>query len=81
MSGASWAMSDGARMGLLERGLPLGKAAAGRDGVISKLPGLGAGWTQSRDIPAPPAESFRAQWAKREKNPAAPQGIKEGEGK
>lgn len=67
MAGASWAMADGARMGLLERGLPLGKAAAGRDGVISKLPGIGAGWTQSRDIPAPPAESFRAQWAKREK--------------
>lgn len=68
MTGASWAMSDGGRMGLLERGLPLGKAAAGRDGVISKLPGIGAGWTQSRDIPAPPAESFRQQWAKREKN-------------
>jgi L-lactate dehydrogenase complex protein LldF len=67
MAGASWAMSDGARMGLLERGLPLGRAAAGRDGVIGKLPGLGAGWTQSRDIPAPPAESFRHQWAKREK--------------
>ncbi|GHG57795.1 iron-sulfur cluster-binding protein [Sinomonas cellulolyticus] len=69
MTGASWAMADGARMGLLERGLPLGKIAAGRDGVISKLPGIGAGWTQSRDIPAPPAESFRQQWAKREKNP------------
>ncbi|GAB4099616.1 LutB/LldF family L-lactate oxidation iron-sulfur protein [Sinomonas halotolerans] len=67
MKGASWALSDGAHLGLLERGLPLGRAAAGRDGKISKLPGLGAGWTQSRDIPAPPAESFRQQWKKRGK--------------
>ncbi|MDQ4491670.1 lactate utilization protein B [Sinomonas sp. ASV486] len=82
MTGASWAMSDGARMGLLERGLPLGKVAAGRDGVISKLPGIGAGWTQSRDIPAPPAESFRQQWKKRDgSRPATDHAATEGESK
>jgi len=67
LGAASWALSSGDRLGLLERGLPVARALAGRDGKISRLPGLGAGWTQSRDIPAPPAESFRSWWKKREK--------------
>ncbi|WP_077489489.1 lactate utilization protein B [Sinomonas mesophila] len=78
MKGASWAMSDGARLGLLEKGLPLGRAAADRDGKITRLPGLAAGWTQSRDIPAPPAESFRDQWARREKTHVTREATTEG---
>jgi len=39
------------------RSLPGGRAAVGR--VVG--PGLGA-WTGARDLPAPPAESFRAWW-------------------
>jgi L-lactate dehydrogenase complex protein LldF len=36
----------------------------GSDGrrLIRRLPGPGAGWTASRDLPEPPAESFRAWW-------------------
>ena len=64
MKGASWAFSSGGHLGLLEKGLPLGRLAAGRKKKITKLPGIAAGWTQSRDIPAPPAESFRDWWAK-----------------
>ncbi|MDQ1622223.1 MAG: L-lactate dehydrogenase complex protein LldF, partial [Actinomycetota bacterium] len=43
--------------------------AAGRDRKITKLPGIAGGWTQSRDIPAPPAESFRTWWAKDHQRP------------
>ena len=70
MKGASWAFSSGKHLGLLEKGLPLGRIAAGRKKKITKLPGIAAGWTQSRDIPAPPAESFRDWWAKEHEAPA-----------
>ncbi|WP_052207247.1 lactate utilization protein B [Sinomonas humi] len=65
LGAASWALSSGDRLGLLEKGLPVARALAGRDGKISRLPGLAAGWTQSRDVPAPPSESFRSWWKKR----------------
>ncbi|WP_336855634.1 lactate utilization protein B [Sinomonas albida] len=68
LGAASWALSSGDRLGLLEKGLPVARALAGRYGKISRLPGLGAGWTQSRDIPAPPSESFRSWWKKRQKD-------------
>ena len=71
MKGASWAFSSGKHLGLLEKGLPLGRIAAGRKKKITKLPGIAAGWTQSRDIPAPPSESFRDWWAKDHEKSAA----------
>ncbi|MBP3037380.1 iron-sulfur cluster-binding protein [Arthrobacter sp. zg-ZUI100] len=67
MKGASWAFSSGKHLRLLEKGLPLGRIAAGRKKKITKLPGIAAGWTRSRDVPAPPAESFRDWWAKEHK--------------
>lgn len=74
LGAASWALSSGDRLGLVEKGLPVARALAGRDGKISRLPGLGAGWTQSRDVPAPPSESFRSWWKKREKRAAPADG-------
>jgi L-lactate dehydrogenase complex protein LldF len=67
MKAASWALSSGNRLGAVEKLLPLGRIAAGPDKKITRLPGLAAGWTQSRDIPAPPAASFRDWWAKEHK--------------
>jgi L-lactate dehydrogenase complex protein LldF len=67
MKAASWALSSGARLKAVEKLLPLGRIAAGPDKKITSLPGLAAGWTQSRDIPAPPAASFRDWWAKEHK--------------
>ncbi|MFI7585172.1 lactate utilization protein B [Kocuria sp. M1N1S27] len=63
MKGASFVMSSGNRMALAEKALPLGRALAGRDRAIGWLPGAAGGWTDERDIPAPPKQSFRNWWA------------------
>ncbi|HEX2892896.1 MAG TPA: lactate utilization protein B [Marmoricola sp.] len=70
MKGAAWSFGSGARLDAVERisgvfgrvadrvgrrTLPGGRRALGR------IPGLGA-WSGARDLPAPPAESFRAWW-------------------
>ncbi|MFK4688139.1 LutB/LldF family L-lactate oxidation iron-sulfur protein [Streptomyces pristinaespiralis] len=44
----------------------LGRIAAGRDGKISRLPPPFSGWSDSRDTPAPPKETFRAWLASAE---------------
>ncbi|AGF71175.1 lactate utilization protein B [Corynebacterium halotolerans] len=63
MKGASFVMSSGRRMSLAERALPLGRVVAGRDRAIGWLPGMAGGWTDERDLPAPPRQSFRNWWA------------------
>ncbi|UWX97817.1 LutB/LldF family L-lactate oxidation iron-sulfur protein [Arthrobacter zhaoxinii] len=71
MKAASWMMGSGRRMALVEKALPLGKLAAGPDRKIKKLPGIAAGWTRSRDLPAPPAQSFRDWWVKEHEDTAS----------
>jgi L-lactate dehydrogenase complex protein LldF len=53
------------------RGLAAAQRAAagsrrivGRSGRIRRLPGPLHGWTDTRDAPVPPAESFRAWWSR-----------------
>lgn len=59
MKAASWAMSDGDRFAAAQRLAGLGNAVGGRDGVVKHLPFPGSRWTGTRDLPAPPARSFR----------------------
>lgn len=64
MKAAGTVMSSGTRMGLAERALPLGRGALKPFGGAKWLPGMVGGWTQERDIPVPPNQSFRNWWHK-----------------
>ncbi|MUL82136.1 MULTISPECIES: LutB/LldF family L-lactate oxidation iron-sulfur protein [unclassified Mycolicibacterium] len=64
MKAAGWAMAGAGRFSLAEKALSAGRLIAGRDHRISALPWPASKWTASRDIPEPPAETFR-QWWKR----------------
>ena len=66
LDGAKWLMSDGRRMGAAERALPLVHKLSPTAGMTA-LPGLAGKWTSSRDVPQPPAESFRSWFRKHQK--------------
>ncbi|MFY0406451.1 lactate utilization protein B [Solicola sp. PLA-1-18] len=73
MKGAAMTLSSGARLGAAEQVSGLagrffdrkgskGRRAGGGRHVLSHLPGPGGKWTGARDMPTPPAESFRHWW-------------------
>ncbi|WP_027482291.1 lactate utilization protein B [Deinococcus pimensis] len=62
---AAWVMSEPHRF---EGAIKLARTGQGplvRDGAIHALPGLLGGWTDSRDLPAFPRQSFREWWRTR----------------
>ncbi|WP_376766266.1 lactate utilization protein B [Actinomadura litoris] len=65
MRGLAWTMGDARRYeAALRRGTRWARLLS-RGGRIRRLPGLLGKWTEARDLPAPPAESFRAWWRRR----------------
>lgn len=68
MRAASWTMSDAGRWRRALRASRLGRLAApllGRGGRIRHAPPPLSGWTRSRDLPTPPAQSFQQWWDRR----------------
>ncbi|MGA8045035.1 MAG: LutB/LldF family L-lactate oxidation iron-sulfur protein [Dermatophilaceae bacterium] len=62
MSATAWLLSDPRRLSVAQRVAGIAGRIVG-DRTIRSVPGLGA-WTNARDVPKPPNESFRQWWAR-----------------
>jgi len=62
MSAASWVMAGHGRFAAAQRAARLGRPLGRRRGRISQLPPPLAAWTRARDLPVPPAQTFRQWW-------------------
>jgi L-lactate dehydrogenase complex protein LldF len=62
MRAAAWVMSDPDRFARAEQGLGAGRLLAGKRGRIAHLPWPMSAWTGTRDLPAPPKQTFRSWW-------------------
>ena len=63
MKGSSKVMQSGKNMKRAGNAVKAGRLAAGKDRKIGHLPfPVVKNWTGTRDVPAPPAQSFRAWW-------------------
>ncbi len=64
MAAAAWTMSDASRWQRAQRVARLGRLLGRGDDRIGALPGVLGGWTDARDAPRPPRETFRGWWAR-----------------
>ena len=71
MRATSWVFSSARRMASIERASGLlgrgaervgRRSAPGGRRLLPRIPGPGAPWSDARDVPVPPPESFRAWW-------------------
>jgi L-lactate dehydrogenase complex protein LldF len=67
MQAVLWMFGGTGRMAAAQSIGRAGQKLLAHDGVISRLPGPLSGWTDARDFPALPAQSFRDWWKKRER--------------
>jgi L-lactate dehydrogenase complex protein LldF len=67
MAVAGWTLRSPARLKLAQRAASLSRRVVARKGRIRRLPGPLHAWTDTRDAPAPPEESFRAWWDRTQK--------------
>ena len=66
MRAASWMFSDSRRWERAQKASELGGRLLGRRDAIGRLPGPLSAWSDARDSPIPPSETFRTWW-KRER--------------
>ncbi|ORL31102.1 (4Fe-4S)-binding protein [Prescottella equi] len=79
MKAASIAMSSAKRFTVTQKAAGLGRVVAGKKGKISTLPPPLSGWTDARDIPAPPKQTFRQWWDSAEGRAAIADARKDGQ--
>ncbi|HEY7485099.1 MAG TPA: lactate utilization protein B [Streptosporangiaceae bacterium] len=65
MRSVAWTLGDGGRYEAALRQTTRWARLVARGGRIQRLPGLFGKWTDARDLPAPPKESFRVRWQHR----------------
>jgi L-lactate dehydrogenase complex protein LldF len=65
MKGGAWLFSDATRWDRAQKGSEAGGRLLRRRDSLGRIPGLSA-WTDARDAPTPPTETFR-HWWKRER--------------
>jgi L-lactate dehydrogenase complex protein LldF len=70
MAAASWVMADPKRFARAEKASRAGRLLAHGTGRIRSLPPPLSAWTSARDLPAPPAETFREWWARTRGTPS-----------
>ncbi|MFE0653696.1 LutB/LldF family L-lactate oxidation iron-sulfur protein [Streptomyces sp. NPDC059534] len=64
MKAAATVLDSPALLGAAQKAASIGGRALARRGRIGRLPGPMRGWSETRDTPVPPAESFRTWWRK-----------------
>ncbi|QMU77653.1 iron-sulfur cluster-binding protein [Streptacidiphilus sp. PB12-B1b] len=69
MTAAAGVLDSPRRLAAAQKAAALGSRLLARDGRIGALPGPLHGWTDSRDLPQPPAETFRAWWRRNREQP------------
>ncbi len=67
LKSVAWVFMDRTRYEFAQRAARVGQMPLVRDNTISSLPGIMAGWTNSRDLPSVPAKSFRDLWRERQR--------------
>ncbi|WP_349308058.1 LutB/LldF family L-lactate oxidation iron-sulfur protein [Pseudofrankia sp. BMG5.36] len=72
MAAAAWTMAKPDRWARALRAARLGRLLGRRRGAIGRLPPPLAAWTASRDLPLPPAETFRDRWSRQRSGPDGP---------
>ena len=78
MSAASWSLGGARRLAVLQAVAALAGRVLGRQGRIGRMPAPLSRWTDARDLPAPPRESFRRWWARTDggrRDPGSPPEI------
>ncbi|SFC92035.1 L-lactate dehydrogenase complex protein LldF [Nocardioides terrae] len=66
MKGMAWVLGDADRLERAQKGSELGGRLLRRRTSLGRLPGPLSAWTDARDAPTPPEETFRTWW-KRER--------------
>ena len=61
---SAYVLSSPRRLAAAQRAASAGRRFVGRSGRIRRLPPPLSAWTDTRDAPAPPPESFRAWWTR-----------------